>query len=285
MLQLAVWLLIGGTGWADYLHKFIATLNVVPAPALSPFVALLGVLGLIAVFTTGLLLDLLGSSYFRMVKMRVFVREAREHIHWFQGVADLYKAYIQEDWSLLLNIPPYKGALGRLMDALSLWNKRGREDFLLYVRRIAKVRRAYTRMQSFLLSYVLLTSGVEKLELLSTQMSLWNSGRAIATVLFISAIEVSFSPLSLLLLRGRRDFEVQQGTVVVAVLGCELLLLILGLSVARGAYQRVCSTLFALVYVISERKSHEAMSVSAVPPTVLAPAPAATASDKQASGE
>jgi len=47
----------------------------------------------------------------------------------------------------------------------------------------------YTRVQSFLLSYVLLTAGAEKIDLLSTQMSLWNTSRAIATSMALVAIQ------------------------------------------------------------------------------------------------
>jgi hypothetical protein len=282
ILQLVLCLVVGRTEWADHLHKFTATLNGVPASAFPPFVALLGALGLIAVFTTGLLLDLLGSSYFLgMVEMMVFVRHAREHIHWFQRVADLNKAYIQEDCSLLLNVPPYRSQFA-FLKVFKVWNKRDRESYLQLLRRVLKFRRAYTRMQSFLLSYVLLTSGVEKLELLSTQMSLWNTGRAIATAILISAIEVG---LAWVLLHGREGLGVLQGTILVPLLTCQLLLSILGFIVAQGAYERVCSTLFALVYVISERELRGATSVSPVPPAVLAPAPIAPAPDKQAAGE
>ena len=134
MLQLAIWILIGTPGWADHIHEFTATLNGVSASAVPPLAAMLGVLGLIGVFTTGLLLDLLGSSCFRMIETMVFVRHAHQHIHWFQGFADLNRAYIQEDSSLLLNYPPYKSQFLASLKAFKVWNKRDREAYLLLLR-------------------------------------------------------------------------------------------------------------------------------------------------------
>jgi hypothetical protein len=277
MLQLAIWPVIDRTGWADALHYFTGALVSVPKEALPSFVALLGAFGLIAVFTTGLLLDLLGSSYFLATEMMVFARHVRQHIHWLQRVTDLNTDYIQEDWSILINAPTYRNQLRASLKFFKLWNERDRKGCWLVVREVWKLRSAYTRMQSFLLSYVLLTSGVEKVELLSTQMSLWNTGRAIAAGIIISSVLIGSAQFV---------FGVEALLPVYGwILGCQLLSLILGLSVAHAAYERVCNTLFALVYVISERELRIAMSASAVTPAVLPPASMEPASDKQAAGE
>lgn len=280
ILQLAVWLVIvGRNGWTAYLNTFTATLNVLPAAAVAPFVALLGALALIAVFTTGLLLDLLGSWYTRATEMMVFVRHARYHNHWFQRVADLHSAYIQEDCSLLLSVPPYKTQFRVSLKFFKVWNKRDREDYWLLVRRTWKARQAYARIQSFLLSYVLLASGVEKLELLSTQMALWNTGRAIATAVMISATEVGLSWF--VLLYGREGVVGALDTkVFLPLIGGELLLGILGFSVAASCYERVCGTLFALMYVISEKSLLGEMSASTGPPSPGGPNAPAPVADK-----
>src|ERR1035437_2180060 len=104
--------------------------------------------------------------------------------------------YSAEYWRrLALTTPPGAGAVFASLAATlrppSTLNP-GREgvSLILAQRGVPKIRRAYTRTQSFLLSYVLLASGVEKLELLSTQLSLWNTGRAIATAFVISSVEV-----------------------------------------------------------------------------------------------
>ena len=123
LMQLAVWLVVvGRTGWSNYLQTFTTTLNSFPAQAIGPLVALLGAIGLIAVFTTGLLLDILGAWFFRRIEMIVFDSHARQHSHWFQKVADLHSSYIQEDWSLLLSIPPNKT---QLREGFKLWTMGG----------------------------------------------------------------------------------------------------------------------------------------------------------------
>ena len=129
---------------------------------------------------------------------------------------------------------------------------------------------------------MLLASGVEKLELLSTQLSLWNTGRAIATAFVISSVEVGVAWFVVLYGMDSRALSIYP-----QMLSCQILLSILSLSVALGAYERVCSTLFALVYIIKERESRGTMSLSGLPPDVLAPAPAAPvpdAPDEQAAG-
>jgi hypothetical protein len=221
-----------------------------------------------------------------MVEMRVFVRQARQHRHWFQRVADLNKAYVQEDWSLLLNIPSsksYKSKFLAILKGLKLWNKQTRGEYSVFLRETWQFRLAYTRMQSFLLSYVLLTSGVEKVELLSTQMTLWNTGRAIATAIMVTGLEAGLLYCGYLYrVMGGREATIY---IPYVAAGYEVLLVMLGIGIAVNAYERVCSTLFALIYIISERELRGAMSPGAVAPSVLAPAPVALAADKQAVGK
>ena len=252
LLQLTVWLVIAGrNGWSDHLQTFTTTLNILPAPAIAPLVALLGAIGLIAVFTTGLLLDLLGSWFFRTVEMIVFDRHVRQHSHWLHRVADLHSAYLQEDWSLLVSLPPYKTQLLESLKGFKVWNIRDMKDYWLLTRQIYKARQAYPRMQSFLLSYVLLSSGVEKLEPLSTEMALWSSGRAIATAFFTSIIGVVFWSIDSFAAR----------TALVTVMGLQLVFGILALMVAVSSYGRVCGTMFAVVYLVSEKGMRSVLPV------------------------
>jgi hypothetical protein len=247
LLQLAVWLVIAGrNGWSDYLQRFTTTLNILPASAIAPFMALLGAIGLVAVFTTGLFLDLLGSFNLRAVERLIFVNHARQHCHWFQRFADLHSAYLQEDWSLLLSVPPYKTQLRESLKGLKVWNIRDMKDSWLLTWQAFESNQAYARMQSFLLSYMLLSSGVEKLELLSTQMALWITGRAIATAFLVSVLDIFFWLHGWV---GTGHVTVLVPLVVVV----QLLFGILAFSVAASSYGRFCSTMFALVYLVNEK--------------------------------
>jgi hypothetical protein len=57
-------------------------LQVFPSNAFPLLLALLGAFGVTVIFTTGLLLDLLGSWFFRLTEMRIFVHQARRQIDW-----------------------------------------------------------------------------------------------------------------------------------------------------------------------------------------------------------
>jgi hypothetical protein len=60
-----------------------------PANAASPFAALLGALALIAIFATGLVLDLLAASYFRGIEARIFVGHVQRNQQWLGQLAEL----------------------------------------------------------------------------------------------------------------------------------------------------------------------------------------------------
>jgi hypothetical protein len=248
MLQFAIWYAFGSpTRWTEYVESFAVTVNAVPKEAISPLAALLGVLGLITVFTTGLLLDLFGSWYLRAVEMVTFVGHLRQHIRWFRTIVDRNPTYLREDCAVLLSIPSYSGQFTRAGKALKIWNRQGREDFATLWRQTLNQLHAYTRMQSFLLSYVLLAPSVGKLELLATQVSLWNMSRAIAAALIISAGGVTSTPQSGMLT------TLTPPPLVIAY----YLLPAIAFGVAHSAFHRVSSTVFALAYIVNEGESNK----------------------------
>jgi hypothetical protein len=95
-------------------------------------------------------------------------------------------------------------------------------------------------MQSFLLIYVLIAAGVEKLELLSAQINLWNTSRAIAAGTALGPLSCFGAVLAIT-------------THALIFLCAEVVLLILSMIIISSAYARVCSTLFALAYLVSSR--------------------------------
>ena len=105
----------------------------------------------------------------------------------------------------------------------------------------------YTRFQAFLLIYVLLTAGVEKIELLNTQMTLWNTSRAIAAAMAIGAIEIGITPLLYIYKPGALNFS------FFIFLAVQFALTGLAFAVSHSAYARVCSTLFALTYIVANK--------------------------------
>jgi hypothetical protein len=176
LLQCAVWGTVGFPlgGWDHLFREFARDLTPFLL-AIQPYIpflaALLGALALTVVFITGLLLDLLGPAWFRTFEVAIFRENLRRNKRWLEQVIQQNQDYIQGDWSVLLD------------DAPRLWKNPWSED------------KPYIRIQSFLLIYVFVTSGVEKIEMLNTQISLWTTSRAIAMAMLIGAIEVLAPPI------------------------------------------------------------------------------------------
>lgn len=119
------------------------------------------------------------------------------------------------------------------------------------LRRINRVTRtnfgrlsSYTRLQSFLLSYVLVTPGLEKIEFLSTQISLWGTARTIAVSMMLTAVTPS-----ILLISGTLHYH----SFILGAYAAGMLLIWGAIAAERSAYERVCSTLFALAYIVASR--------------------------------
>jgi hypothetical protein len=250
MLQFALWA-SHSSGWAGLLKQFTNTINLVPPSASPSFVALLGAVGLIVVFTTGMLLDLFGSAYFRTWEATVFTNHVRRHLHWFQKVMDLSKDYVQDDVATLLANLSLSVQMRMSLKLFRFWNSRDMANYWRSFRDAWRARDAYIRTQSFLLSTVLLGSEASKVELLSTQMSLWNTARAVAAATMFCTVELILFPGGFAL----RRWMVPSGPFFVLMLVCPFIAIFVSLS----AYQRVCSTLFALTYIVCEQQQRETL--------------------------
>jgi hypothetical protein len=165
---------------------------------------------------------------------------------------DQHHDYIQDDWSRLLDAPPHwsKSQLAAAyLELYMFWSRSHRQHVASMMRTIRGanwgVLKPYSQLQSFLLSYVLLTSGVDKIELLSTQISLWNTARAIAMTMALGAL----SALIIMSLRtGLTGVMLSSGVAYFLLAG-------VALAVENSAYARVCSTLFALAYIVTGKES------------------------------
>jgi hypothetical protein len=70
----------------------------IPA-AQSVLTALLGALAVVAIFTTGLLLDLFGSFCLRFYEMTAFHALAKTNESWLRRLFEKYPDYVQSDWA------------------------------------------------------------------------------------------------------------------------------------------------------------------------------------------
>jgi hypothetical protein len=227
-LQILTPLLMLGDVRGETIRTILGPLNAIS----TPLVSILGAIGLIIVFTTGLLLDILGSAMFRLLEVRVFVNYTRQHINWLKRLLDLNTAYVQDDLSLLLTVPtPWLKPIG--------------------LRKEQIFKKAYLRLSSFLLSYVQLAPGVDKVETLVAQISFLNTARTIATTFLISA----FTSFTLFANQMRGQHTLLTSIRFVQFQLIQIFSFLAAFMVTTGAYARFCSTLFSMVYVISERDS------------------------------
>jgi hypothetical protein len=95
----------GEDAWTGFCTALKGGLDILPGPALSPLTALLGALALIAVFVTGVLLDLLASAWLRSWELMAFTKYLRENKTWLETFVQANRSYIQEDWRTLVDMP------------------------------------------------------------------------------------------------------------------------------------------------------------------------------------
>jgi hypothetical protein len=165
-----------------------------------------------------------------------------------------YVDYIQDDWSTILGAP-----LGLGRDAwriglkgLMWWNVNARKEFLQAVKQEWAARSAYTRMHSFMYSWVSFVAGTNKIELLNTQISFWSISRAFAMALMIGSIEAAaFYFVFVWKFLGQYDSMWP----IALILAIQIGLLSVAASISYAAYSRICSTIFALCYVASRRNA------------------------------
>jgi hypothetical protein len=231
LLQFLVYLILGGVGEVT---KHISILNSLTVSTVS----ILGVIGLTIVFATGLALDLCAAPIFRLSEALVFSSHIRHHQSWLKPTVEKNELYIQQDYSALVGMPTSSQYFRAFF---TIWKK---ESWQMAFR--SHRDQSYVKFSSFMLAYVLLARGSDRIEILSTQMSLWNISRTIAVGLFLT---VCIDPYF-------RFFE--PGRPLHAHFLWQVEILNFGLMAAAyffavEAHDRFCNTLFALVYVIDKR--------------------------------
>jgi hypothetical protein len=187
----------------------------------------LSALAIIAVFVTGLLLDLL-AVYFRGMEMGVFWKHLVRNRDWLSRLITEHKDYCESDYEQLKQWQDTASKMKRLKQHL-------------------KNARAYERLWSFFTSYVLVLSGSTELGLMVDQYHLWRTGRAVSTVLVIVYAEVLWVLPKFL------------HAPPIPWLGLLLMfaLLLVAFMITRQTYSRLCFTLFALVYVTEDKREED----------------------------
>jgi hypothetical protein len=201
--------------WASHLARVSPIANVIPSAATSSLSALLGILGLITIFTTGLILDNFGSFFSRGLESGAFQNEAIANKEWMQKLIEQHKAYVQNDWNVVL-------------EQTKNFRKRW------------KAREAYMRLQSFLLAYASFPGKTDEITQLGLKISDWSISRSINAALVTIVVEAGFYGVFTVLSSNRTIYFIL--LFVIALFAISLL-------TTKVAHTRVCKALFAIVYI------------------------------------
>lgn len=205
--------------------------------------SLLTVFGLIGIFITGLILDMMGSVFF-MQEMRIFGEHISRNESWMSKMTkqcssvlgddyqDFRKEFSEKDTSI-------KSKLAELFDPK------------FHYRRFA-LRFHYRRLQTFLLSYIHVYSANGMSDQLTDHVHVWRTARAISMALFIVAIEVvAFDHFS------HTDDEIPHKAILdsTTALIMHWLLFAASALLTLKSYNRMCYSLFTLSCATNSHQS------------------------------
>jgi len=196
--------------------------------------SLLTVFGLIGIFVTGLILDMMGSIFF-MQEMRIFGEHISRNESWLSNMTNKCSSVIAEDYQDFKNEfskkeTPTKNKIAELFDPR------------FHYRRFS-LRFHYRRLQTFLLSYIHVYSSNGTSDQLMDHVHVWRTARAISMALFIVAIEVvAFDHFSLISDEPPHKVLINS----TAALTTHWLLFGASAMLTLKSYNRMCYSLFTL---------------------------------------
>jgi hypothetical protein len=174
----------------------------------------------VCVFATGLLLDLVGSILV-FWEADVFRKHIKRNKAWIGQLLAKYEEFLGEDMNQFLTYPNF-------------WK---RMDPRLGLRPLSLIA-PFGRIESVLLSHLLLTADPTKIEMLMDQLRTCRIARAVSSGLFILSIVFAYMPM----LEGHFDWS---------FLPPLLVGLLLSVFIVRRAYSKFCSSLFSLLFVLA----------------------------------
>jgi len=184
--------------------------------------SLLTVFGVIGIFITGLMLDLMGS-YFALSELTIFNRHLERNQSWLNDLTDQCPENIKHDYRTLRDLFD----TDFIVSPKKVWERIGMADECKHI-------------QTFLFSFIHVFSSMS--EMLVDNMHLWRTSRAISTTLLILAIEVIYLNFS----GDLSDWK---------YIAANLALFGLSAFITLRSYSRLCFTLFSLACTTQEKQS------------------------------
>ncbi|NOX92550.1 MAG: hypothetical protein GXP18_08920 [Gammaproteobacteria bacterium] len=231
-----------GEQFLDLLGSFIGAENTESSVLKSAAGSLLTVFGLIGIFVTGLVLDMIGSIFF-MQEMRIFGGHISRNIDWLNNMTEKCSTAIARDYQVFQEEFGDKNISKKYIYTRLL-------DPRFHYRRF-RLRSRYRHLQTFLLSYIHVYSANGTSDQLTDHVHVWRTARAISTALFIVAMEViAFEHFTHLPDETPHD----SGPMTLIIYGT---LFALSAMLTLKSYNRMCFSLFTLSCATN---SHQALS-------------------------
>ncbi len=177
---------------------------------------ILGVLGIIMIFCTGILLDLFSAVFFAFPEMRHFKRWlSRNNSDWMSQLCKENEVYIGSAFYQFTHEP--------LLDPKDPWQ-------------FFRQRQRYIKLRSFLVSFILLKANEAHTTDLMNQLHLWRQSRAIAAAIVTMGVALNFATPNNWL-----------AMMIPAVL------FFISYAIAIGMFARVNVTMCSMAYLLNKR--------------------------------
>lgn len=212
--------------WQHWAERFAGVTapfadNKLLEPVLSTIIATLSV---ILIFCTGLLLDLTAPLFFTLFEILAFKRWlARKDYAWVGELMQAHRSLVEDDYQHFINDRP-----------LTWW----------LPRRWLAQRARYTRLHSFINTYLFFNAQGASLEQLQEQIRLWRTSRAVSASMIILGVALT----------GYARNGGNMGEHILIVLGIPAMLFAVSAITTYTIYTRLCMTLCSLLYLSSRTK-------------------------------
>ena len=199
--------------WESWMMDYSAPMAALPSE-LTPAVSALGV---VLIFFTGMLLDLINPWYLNALEMHYFRKHTlRRHEQWLKPFMEKNITFVGESFDDFLS--------GKLSDREQINN--------------------YDQIRAFLINYTLVFANEARLDELLDRIRLWRMARSLATSMFLLAILFS--------LFGWLYSSAWQLALAILM---PIILLTASLLITRSAFRNLCLNLIAFIYYTEQRRS------------------------------
>jgi hypothetical protein len=260
--------------WSTWMGEINPFFMAVPEILKVSIAGVLAALGIMAIFVTGLLLDLFGS-YQISPEIFIFRHQVEKNLEWLNSFVEENKSFIGKDFNDFLSHPEdfwkiQRDFWGIQADVFLLRRLRKKSKMSSPIASInsLKFSESYNRLQSLLISYCSVNTNTSNLNAFYDQVHLWRTSKAISFAVMLTGYEIALVfciktiiRLFYLLLHGLWSAEESRllfrelTSYYVWLLATMIFFVIIyyfSVIITNQSYSRMCSNLFALIYFLEK---------------------------------